>query len=316
MSRVQLQPSELDQLDPVARAIRWWTSQMLDIVGRSPRKVVSVEAIESGAGKLPARIAVSLPDTDGFLAYAHLPKGPSAAHQRALDLRIKDLAPSTPEDLKIVATATERDEEGGATYALVMARRDRLDELELSARRRRARSLVFTVDGHPGLELTSPRSDRRSRALLVVDAAIAVGVALLAAFAVMVWATRINAEAETFAERESKLRRLAVAAETSSSDARIAQDLVNRGLLKRRASSALNALAALNEATPASAWWTKVVWTPDQVSIAGQSGNATAAIGALSSALKSWSVELAGPVAAASEAGIQSFDLVARPRDE
>lgn len=314
MTRIQLQPSPFDRLDPVALAIRWWTTQMVDVIGLPRRRQATVEQVEAAGARLSKHVTIQLSDTDGFTAHAVLPKGHADAHRQALELQLPDLSPVKPDLLAISATAIARTPDGATTYAIAMARQTRLNELELAARRKGARSVAFLIDGSALPELQSPASSRRQQRSVLIDAAIVAGVAASAILAVMVWTNTVTVEAETLAQQERDLRGAAVAAETARNEGDVARTLVERGVLKRRSYAALEALARLNAATPNYAWWTRVVWTPEEVSISAQSQNATNALAALSSQAKDWSIELSGTLEAAPTGNAQSFEFIAKPR--
>jgi peptidyl-tRNA hydrolase len=314
MTRIQLQPSPFDRLDTVALAVRWWTTQMIEVVGSPNRRNVTVEQVETAGARLPGHITIQLSDTDGFTAHAALPKGHADAHRQALELQLADLSPVKPDLLAISATAIARAAEGATTYAIAMARRTRLDELDKAARRKGARSVVFQVDGSTFPDLHSPASSRRHQRSVILDAAVVASVAASAVLAVVVWTNTVSAEAETLAQRERDLRGAAIAAETARNEGDVSRALVERGVLKRRSYAALEAMARLNTATPNGAWWTRVVWTPEEVTISAQSQNATSALATLSSQAKDWSVEPSGTLEAAPGGGAQSFEFIARPR--
>lgn len=313
MTGVRLQPSVLDRLDPIAAAIRWWTSEIAGLFGSFSRKVVTVEALDQKK-RLPHKIAIMLGETDGFVARTRLPKGSSDAHRRALDLKAQDLAPIAPTALTIIATATERASDGSLTYAVAMARKDRLGVLETIARRKGARSVAFAVEHAADVELLSPAADRKSQRNLIIDAVIVLSVIVSGMVAVSSWTARIEAETAELAAQERSLRRAAVVAEAARKDAGISAQLIERGLLGRRADTALRTLALFNTATPDSAWWTRIRWTPQETTISGQAADATGAIKQMSNTAKGWSIELSGPLNAAPSGGFQTFELIARER--
>jgi hypothetical protein len=309
--RIDLIPSSLDRLDPVARIVRWWTTQMTEILGVPPRKTLSVEAVEQGK-RLPARTAVVLPDADVFTANVSTPKGMAEAHRQALQLRLNDLAPVAPEKLVIAATAVDRGEDGSVTYTLAMARRERLDTLDRLARRKGARRLSFQPEGLAALDLKSPSRQREERRDLIVDAALIAAVLISALAAVMSWTAHIEAETVQLVEHERDLRRAAIAYETARRDGELARDFSSRGVLDRRAGAVLKALADLNAATPAGAWWTSVQWSTTEIVISAQANDAAKAIDAISNSAKAWSIELSGPIS--TSGSVQTFDLKLRPR--
>ncbi len=312
---IDLLPSPFDRLDPVAQAIRWWTDQVTSFF-RAPRpKQISLDVLEGNIRRLPRRIEVSLPDKHCFSAQLMLPPGNSEAHARAIRLRLHDLVPLDPASLQIIATARQRENDGYLTYSLVMARRTQLDEVEAAARRRGARHIAFVPDGERTAALLSPRSTRQRRRALVLDGLLAAAVAASAATAVAVWTAHMEQGTRALADEERALRRAAVAAQTARREGEVARTLIDRGILKRRAGTVMEALAAFNAATPAEAWWTSVRWAPDQVTITAHSPNATAAIEAMSAGAKAWSVELAGSIAAAAPPAPQTFELLLRPRE-
>jgi len=313
VTRIDLQPSPLDRLDPVAQAIRWWTSQMIDIVGAPRRKMIPAESLDQVGARLPRNVAIALADTDGFIAHVRLPKAHADTHRQALQLQLADLAPIAPDRLRVAAKAVEKTGEGAFVYAVAMARPARLDQLEKAARRQGARSVVFHIADHAEPELLSPGAAARQQRSLILDASIVVAIAASAVLAITSWTMRVTSEAEDLATRERDLRGAAVAAEAARQQGAVSQALVERGVLKRRSTAALDTLALLNTATPDGAWWTRVVWTPEEVAISAQGRNATAAIGQMSERAKGWSIELTGPLASTPDAN-QPFDIVARPR--
>ena len=314
MTRVELQPSHFDRLDPVAQAIRWWTSQMAEMLSNRTHKPSAADAIEADKVRLSRNVLILLSDKDGFTAHTRVPKGSADEHLKAISLRVPDLAPIDPSALTIVTTAVKQNEDGGVTYELAMARKDRLDQLEAAARRRGASSVLFSTGSSSSIELRSPRSARRASRNLVMDAALTVMVIAAAVVAVATWTLKVNEETQALAEQERAIRRAAVAMEASRDAGEVSRQLVERGILTRRGSAALKTIAILNAATPDDTWWTSLRWSPTEIAISGQSPNASAAINALSASTKDWSIELAGPLNSASSEGLQSFDVIARPR--
>ena len=314
MTRIELQPSPVDRLDPIARAVRWWTSQMVDMIGAPRRKVISTDELAAETKRLPRHVAITLAEEDGFLAKVSLAKGNADVHAQALGLTLADLAPVSVPELCVAARAVGSDENGAITYAVAMARRARLDELEAAARKRGAGAIAFHAAGDDDVDILSPATQKRRRLAMIIDVGIVAALALAAVAASTLWTSRIAAETETLAERERDLRGAAVAAETAREEAEVARGLVERGILNRRSIVALDAIATLNQATPRQAWWSRLVWTPEEITIAAEASDATAAISQLSSTATGWSIELAGPIAAAPEGGVQTFTLVARPR--
>lgn len=314
MTQLRLQPSVLDRLDPVAGAIRWWTSQIATLFGPTSRKTVAVEDLEHIRKRLPANVAIVLGEADGFVATTRLPKGSADAHRQALGLRINDLAPTAPAALSMTGAAVAREADGSQTYAVLMARQERLAQIEAIARRKGARQVSFTSGIAGDLKLRSPAAERKAQRALLVDASIVIGVIVSTMITVSLWTARIEAETEALAAQERSLRKAAVAAEATRNAAGVSAQLIQRGLLSRRADAALRTLAMLNEATPDQAWWSRVRWTPQETTLSGQATDATSAIGQMSDRAKSWSIELAGPLNAAPSGGYQSFELIARER--
>jgi hypothetical protein len=314
-AQLDLIPSPLDRLDPVARVIRWWTNQMSDLFGQPVRKVVTADDVDAGSRRLSGVISVALSERDTFVAHLTLPRGDASAHSQAIGLRLRDLAPIDPAALQIIGTASDVTAEGAVSYVIAMARRQRLDELERAARKQGAASVVFHASSGEDLELPSPASHRKRRRLLIIDAGLAIAVASMAAIASNTWAARINADTAALADQERSLRRAAVQAEATRRNAEVARALIDRGVLYRRAGSALSTLATLNAATPDTAWWTSVRWTPEETGLSLLSIDATAAIESLSRKAPGWSVELAGPISSGAPSAQQSFDLKLRPRE-
>lgn len=314
MSHIDLQPSAFDRLDPAAQAIRWWTSQMLDIFGRPRRRILTTDDVEGSRKRVAGHITIDLGETDGFLATARLPRGPAEAHRKALDLQLADLAPIPLEDLIVSARAVSQPDDRTVQYSLAMARRDRLDALEKQARDRGARSVSFRIKGSDEPEIISPNALRRRRRSLVIDASIAIVTAIATIAAVTLWTMRLDAETAVIAEQEREVRGLALAAQSARNQERLSHAMVERGVLERRSMSAMSDIATLNRATPDGTWWSRLVWTPSEITASGQSRNATAAIAQISGQAKAWRVELAGALAAAPEGMAQSFEIVLKPR--
>jgi hypothetical protein len=314
-ARIDLLPSPLDRLDPIAAAVRWWTSQMSDVFGRRVRKVIPLQDLDKKGRLAAGHVSIVLPETDAFVAKLTLPKGASAAHANAIGLRLGDLAPTDPARLQISAAALEHGADGAVTYAIAMARRDRLDGLEAQARSKGARTVRFHAIGRDEVELKSARTERRDRRSLILDGVLVALVLAGAVAAVALWTLRIEAGTQALTDQERNLRRAAVASEAARRDAALARDFLNRGVLDRRASAVLQALAELNKATPNGAWWTSVRWSPQEILISAQANDATATIEAISSTAKSWTVELSGPINAGAEGAPQAFELKLRPRE-
>lgn len=314
MTLLLLRPSPLDRLDPIAAAIRWWTSELGSLMGQPRVKAVHADELDQSKRRLPSKVSIVLGETDGFIARTRLPKGLAGAHAQALSHKLPDLAPVPPAALSIVASAVERNSDGALTYAVIMARKDRLAQLEAAARRRGATSVAFTVETAPDIALRSPAAEQKSRLMLIMDAVLVLGVIAAAMIAVAIWTACIEAETEALAAQERSLRRAAVAAETVRKDAGISTQLIERGLMSRRADTALRTLALLNQAMPETAWWTRLHWTPQETAISGQATDATAAIRQMSEAAKGWSIELAGPLTAAHSGSAQTFEIIVRER--
>jgi hypothetical protein len=266
------------------------------------------------ARKLPRDVLISLAETDAFAAQLTLPRGEAGAHVKAIQLRLGDLAPQDPVRLQIATTAIETNA-SGTTYVIAMARGDRLDQLERAARKKGARRVRFRAPEGDAVNLTSPLEDRRLRRGLIRDTAIALGLLASIVAAVMAWTARIENETRLLSDQERGLRRAAVAVESARREAVIAQNFVNRGILNRRAGAVLDTLAVLNTATPNGAWWTSVKWAPQETSLSERSGDPTRTIEEISKEAKSWTVELSGPLGAATGEQPQNFELRLRPRE-
>jgi hypothetical protein len=308
-------PSPYDRLDPVAAAIRWWTSQMAAVFQASAPRKLDVDEL-SDAKRLPPSIAVLLDETDAFFAQYVLPPGSPGAHRNALLLRLGDLTPIDPALLQISARTIERKKDNSLSYLMVMARRDRLSAIEGIARRKGARQVTFEARGQPDLALASLERSRSLRRSILFDAGLIGLIAVAASLMLNLWTMRIDRETHAVAAQEKAVRRAAIAAETTRRQDDIARALVDRGILRRRASVALDAMAALNRATPDNAWWTSIRWSPEETIISGASPAATAAIEKMSNQSPGWSIELSGALSAAPAGAPQAFELTARARKE
>ncbi|MGD2134111.1 MAG: hypothetical protein PVI23_15065 [Maricaulaceae bacterium] len=319
-----LQPSPLDRLDPVAAAVRWWTTRLAEVFApegatTERRTWIGTDELEHSTHKrLPRRLGVELSSGDVFVAKAALPPGSPEAHQKALALRIGELAPVDPSELEIAACRVQSMDASASVYAVSMARTARLGEIEEAARSRGARDVLFRPPSQGGV-LRTPTAMRRRRRAAIVDTGLAVGLAAALSIAVVTMTRTLEQETAALADAERAIRAQAVAVERARRDADLSADLIARGVLDRRAGAALDDLAALNAATPDAAFWTRVQWRPGEVLISGASEEAAAAIEQLSQASEDWSVALSGAVRGedgdASDAR-QTFDLRLSRREE
>lgn len=313
-SDIRLTPSAFDQSDMVARTIRWWVAEVVSAFGVRPLAIVSLDTVEIDH-RLPSSLSIALDETDAFVAQYALPKGHPQAHRSALLLRIRDLAPVDPATLEIAAGAVGRDADASLTYAVAMARRVRLEGIEAIARRKGARRIRFHAERSPETAFFGPNERRRRRRAFIFDAAVMVSVALALAVASTLWTQRYERETRVIEAQEKNLRQAAVGAETARRQAELARSFINRGILRRRAGVALEALADLNRATPDTAWWSAVHWTPDEVQIDGASSVATEALDKLSAEASGWSIALSGSLSAG-HGQPQTFEVRARPKPE
>jgi hypothetical protein len=286
----------------------------MGIVGRNSPKLIDIDTL-AGQKKLPKDVVISLSERDAFTARLTLPKGNADAHAKAIQLKLNDIAPVPPDQLRIGTTAIGADASTGTTYAIAMARRDRLNELDAVARRKGARNVRFLAQGcDPALELKSPAEDRRLRHRLVRGGILVVIVLGTAVAATLTWTARFQTETRMLASQERNLRRAAVASEAARREAEVAQVFISRGILERRAGVVLDTLATLNNATPAGAWWGAVRWSPQEISLSLRARDPTRAIEAISKDAKSWIVELGGPISAAPGDQAPTLELKLRPR--
>lgn len=312
MSALSLLPSIHDRLDPIAAMLRWWTTQMASLVPEGRPRLISVEALEAQR-RVPGSVLIELGETDAFHARVALPKGGPEQHRKALQLRLADLSPVDPQALEMVAIAMEPSA-NGSIYAIAMARRDQLKALETLAGRKGARKVAFQAGPQSEAPLASTAVRQRRRRSVVIDAALACLVALGASVAIQFWAQRLEQETAALNAAERSLRRAVVAGEASAKEARLAADLVDQGVLKRRAGAAFETLAQISAATPNTAWWTAYRWRPDSITIAGQSPDATGAIKYLASKSANWRIEIGGPINAATAGGAQAFEVRLQPK--
>jgi hypothetical protein len=305
--------SPYDRLDPVAAAVRWWTSRLTEVLQPGEPAIIAIADVErSGGPRLPPHVTLKLPPEEVFLSRVVLPPGAPAAHRKALMLRLAELAPLDPVELEIAARRVGdlgADGRSEAVYAVAMARAMRLATLEESARRAGARSVRFAGDGEAWVTLDTARARRAQTRARLLDIGLALALVATGAAAAGVSTRAIERETEALLLAEQSLRRAAVAEERVVRDAELAEGLLARGLLERRAEVVLQDLAALNAATPDGAWWTRLRWTPGEVTIAGASREAAAAIESLSAAASGWRVAPAGPVRAGAGDGLQTFEL-------
>lgn len=313
-AHLSLLPSAHDRLDPIAAVLRWWTTRIASLIPEGSPRVVSVEALEAQR-RMPRSVIIELTDTDTFCARMQLPKGSPERHRKALQLRLADLSPVDPAALEIVAIALEPSAEA-SVYAIAMAQRDRLNALEALARRKGARKVVFKADDLIAAQLVSARIRRSRRWDLMINAGLACLIAIAASLAVQLWRQRLEQETASINAAERSLRRAVVAGEASANEARLAAELVDRGVLKRRAGAAFETFAQISTATPNTAWWMAYHWTPESITLAGQSPDATGAIRYIAGKAASWRPEIGGPINAASAGGSQSFEIHLKPKYE
>lgn len=303
-----LLPSPRDRLDPAAAALRWWTTRLQDVFAPRGSATVSAEDLAKSR-RLRASVSIALGPKDLFVARVPMPPGHPGAHKKALALRLPELVPIDVDAIDVAARRSDAGTSDAAIYMIAVARTQRLEELETLARGRGARRVSFHPVGHTALRLETPRTRRRRRRGAVADALLVT--LLVAAFVSASSAARmvITRETEGLVATERTIRQAAVARERDARDAEIAGEFVARGVLDRRAGSVVEDLAALNEATPDGAWWTRVRWEPDQVLIWGESDDASAAIEGLSAEATGWRVALSDAVRASGSDGRQSFEL-------
>jgi len=329
--RITILPSPHDQLDPVAAFVRWWTRNLADVFAGSKVAVVPADDIEGRRDKrLPHAVSIALSPDDVFVADVVLPRGGAGAHAKALALRIGGLAPLDLSELEWVArraAAPPAQEAGSGTalaaadgtpkraqvndarYLVAMARTVRLNELERVARRSGARQLWFHAEGSREIRLMTARATRAMRRGALIDVAL-LGVALVTGMvAVHSWTQTINRDTDALVEAEQSVRSAAVARERSERDNASAEDFIARGVLERRVGAVARDISVINAATPDTAWWRRVRWQDDGVTVAGTSAQASVAIEAMSDSLVDWTVALSGPVRSSDGDDLQSFEL-------
>lgn len=312
MTSLSLMASPYDRLDPAAAAIRWWLGQMASFARHSRPRRVDMQELDS-LRRVPKSVVILVGEADAFCANFVLPKGSPEQHRRALHLRLAQLCPINPDKLELVASAVQRTPES-VTYAITMARGDRLVQLERAARKKGARKVTFQATGRADLNLLSPTTRKTHRRATLLNASLAGLLIIGASLAVQVWATRLNQEAAAISVAERKLRRTVMADQTARREADLAAQLIEEGFLQRRAGAAFEALAQLSAATPNTAWWMSYRWTPDAIVVSGQSPDATGAIKYLAEKSPSWRIEMGGPLNAAG--ALQTFEVRLKPKYE
>jgi hypothetical protein len=314
--RIDIAPGPDDRLDPLAAAVRWWTSRLLEVFATERTATVRLEEIEqTDPRKLPRSVTVALPSEDLFIARIRLPPGSVEAHKRALALRLPELAPLDPASLEVAtrrapshADPDDKDRPQ-ALYLVAMARTERLAALEQAALTRGSRRVRFCAAGEHSLRLETTRARQARLRSAMVDAALALALATMSVAAVSTTTRALERDTDALLAADQAARRAAVASERAAREAQLADGLVARGVLDRRAGVALDELAALDAATPDAAWWTRVRWVPGEVNLTGASGGATTAVEGLSKAASGWGVALAGPVRAGADRATQTFEL-------
>ncbi len=320
-ANLDMVPGPLDRPEPVARAIRWWVSSLTGSGpagsgGATKRRRTTAHALERAAKSSSSRQVVTLNHRDCFIAHLSLPPGAPEAHKRAIALRLDELAPIAPGKLSVAAIAVRRSETD-VTYAIAMARKDRLKSLTDQARRQGARILHFTPQSADHIPLRTDEQVRSRRISQIIDGLLASGLVLAIAIAAHVQTDRYRQETEQLLDLERAARAQVIALENDRRNAALANDLTTAGVLARRPGAALDALANVNAATPDTAWWTSIRWSPDEILLAAKSRDAVGALQLLSQDALRWSVEPIGTVTTDPSDGSQSFEarLTLRPPD-
>ncbi len=283
---------------PVSRVLDWIKGAILGIdASMERRQVIDQARLDEPGFKAPRRITCRLGEGHAFAFVADLPRGSSAAHVKALSLRLNDLAPIDPEALVAVAKPVSLNGDV-VRYLVVMARSSDLDEVFAKGRALGARDVVFEADGNHGVGLVSPdQADRRAKKRLI-DLGFAGVAALSIAVSLQLWGRSLEADTAELlaAEREARAAALAIAG--ADAEARAVAQLVQDGVLTQTPGRAGRDLAELTIATPNSAWWTRAHWTAGAVTIQGVGTDAANALSELAKSAPDWSVVATGPIQA------------------
>jgi hypothetical protein len=307
-------PSPFDSVDIVSRLLRWWVARLDFLFEQPAPKLIRVDALEAGAKRLKGRIAIVLDESDIFVASVALPAGAARHHRNAIDLKLSDIAPKDIGSLDITAQAVSPPDQDISIYAVAMARKTRLDQLERMTKKKGGRSVVFRAENHGSPELVGPSTRHALRRAFLFNAMLGVAACATLATAAALWTARIEKETRALDAQASSVRRAALMAEIARRDSKLAKAFVDRGVLDRRPGVALKAFAEFNRATPDGTWWTSARWTPTEITISGESSNAAEAIKAIATDALHWSVELAGPIKSDPTGVAQTFELRAQKR--
>lgn len=308
MTRLEMQVSDHDRPDPVAWVIRWWLGQILSFAPR-PRAETGGADVLLARQRLPRHVIARLPPEDVFVTGASLPPAAPDAHRRALELRLESIVPVDPGALCLSARATGRASDQSMSYVIAMARADRLDALEAALAEKGGRDVRFTRDGDDAVTLTSARRRRRERRGLGLDVMLTVLAAVLIMFAAAMWTSRLQVEAEQVRMAERDLRRSAVMLAAVERQGGIASGQLEVQIIGRRAGVLLKDLSDISAATPDTAWWTAIRWTPQGATVAMRSQAALADIASTADAALGWRVAPIGPMTAPDAGQVQAYDL-------
>ncbi len=313
-ANIRMIPSRHDQLDPVARALRWQLDQLAACLPARRRPRYRRDEVLTASAKLPSSLLIELPDEDCFVTEITLPPGSPDAHRKAILLRLAELSPVPVLDVCVSVEAVQRTPQG-VTYKVALARKARLANIERQARQRGVSDDMFTSRLPESPPVVSGAAAARDQRGVLINGVLALIVVACGSLAAVSWAARMDRETEAILAAERTLRRAAVAAEAIRREAEVVAQLVNTGVLARRPAAALDAIANVSAVTPDEAWWSMIRWNPDEIIITGESPDATAALQRLSEDALRWRVEPVGAISAGLPGAPQRFEVRLKRRE-
>jgi hypothetical protein len=223
-------PSEHDRMDPLERGLRWLQASLAWLW---PTRAVACTA-ETAHERIKQGQSViwRLPREMGFSRQLDMPPAAPRDHINALALRAEALLPLAPDTIYAALRARSREADGAVVYDLVAARREDLDRFEETARELGASRVTFVLDGQDDVRLVTDAGTRRDHTRLTVAAGFVVALFGALWFAIGQSSAALDREIAHLAQTEQALRSESVRTTRALRDARTANALAERFVLR------------------------------------------------------------------------------------
>lgn len=287
---VEFAPNTLAAGDPVRGALLWWSQAIGLRRTQDKSNSISVENAQERSDRLRGNVTIELGPTDCFVAHLRLPATHLGQHRNAIELAISRHAPFDLSQLTVFVESSDR-LPAYCQYSIAMARKSRLRTLEVDMGKLGAGSVAFSASGL--VHSFSSNVRRRKDAGWLVATLIALtALMIVSAAASEIWVQRFQRETLAILDIQKNARSAIVQAETKRVETEVAATLLSNGALQQRSGMALESLAELTSATPPTAWWSEMIWTPREVTIRASAHRSTEMLAAISEALPDRRVEM------------------------